>query len=144
MTSISGSRAPETASRLSKIMAGTPVTPISWASLIFPFDQLDILIALQHIGDLGTVHAANVRNVGQDADIADILAILEIGDEQPLHHFVLDAGRFRPADQAMGIQGIGRPRMAAKSNSMPSLAPSAAISLCFLDAMGSRRIWPRR
>src|SRR5204862_4204392 len=77
--------------------------------LVFALHHGDVGIAFQQFSDLESIHPAKVGDVGKDADIADILAILEIGDEDPLHHTVLHAGGFRPADQAVGVHGVGAP-----------------------------------
>ena len=76
---------------------------------VFAHDQRRVLIAFQQAGDFHPVHAAEIGNVGQDAGVADILAILETGDEQAFHHIVLDARRFGPMHQAVGIERVGPP-----------------------------------
>ena len=69
--------------------------------LVLALDQRDVGVAFQEVGGLGPVHAAEICDVGQHADIANILAILKISDEQALHDLVLNPLRFGPADQAV-------------------------------------------
>ena len=74
---------------------------------IFPQDQIAVAVACQQFAGQIGIHARFFRDHGQHAGIADIQPLFEIGAEQLFHDFVLETGGTGPADQAMGIDGVG-------------------------------------
>ena len=68
-----------------------------------------ICIRRQQPGHHGPIHARTVRDIGQHFDIADIAAFGEIGAEQGADDLRLPPFNPGPMDQAVRVQGIGRP-----------------------------------
>jgi len=71
-------------------------------------------IRVQEFLDKFAVHANHVGNFSEDFRVSDVAAFAEVGLEQTLDNFVLDAERVRPADEAVRVQRVRRARDAVE------------------------------